>query len=65
LGIAAGPDGNLWFTNLGNNSVGRVTPAGVVSNFTGSGISDPFGIAAGPDGNLWFTMNRPGIRGGS
>jgi streptogramin lyase len=25
LGIAAGPDGNLWFTNQGNNSIGRIT----------------------------------------
>ena len=54
-GITAGPDGNLWFTNSGNNSIGRITPAGVVSNFTGAGINGPNGITAGPDGNLWFT----------
>jgi hypothetical protein len=24
-GITAGPDGNLWFTNLGNDSIGRIT----------------------------------------
>jgi streptogramin lyase len=52
-GIAAGPDGNLWFTN--DNSIGRITPAGVVSNFTDPTISGPQAIAAGPDGNLWFT----------
>ena len=55
FGIAAGPDGNLWFTNYGNDSIGRITPAGVVSTYTGAGISHPVGIAAGPDGNVWFT----------
>src|SRR5690242_9029281 len=51
--IAAGPDGNLWFTN--DDSIGRITPAGVVSTFTDPSIGSPSGIAAGPDGNLWFT----------
>jgi streptogramin lyase len=56
-GIAAGPDGNLWFTEFGGNRIGRITPAGVVTEFS-AGItsgSSPAGIAAGPDGNLWFT----------
>ena len=57
LGIAAGPDGNLWFTSTGNASIGRVTPAGVIANFTGTDIQYPAGIAAGPDGNMWFTNN--------
>ncbi len=55
-GITAGPDGNLWFTELNGNKIGRITPAGAISEFPiptpGSG---PFGITAGPDGNLWFT----------
>lgn len=25
LGMAVGPDGNPWFTNYGNNSIGRIT----------------------------------------
>ncbi len=53
--ITAGPDGALWFTNAGNNSIGRITTAGVVTNYTGTGIIDPEGITAGPDGALWFT----------
>ena len=28
-GIAAGPDGNLWFTEYNGNQIGRITPAGV------------------------------------
>jgi streptogramin lyase len=31
-GIASGPDGALWFTNLGNNSIGRITTAGAFTN---------------------------------
>ena len=40
---------------IGNDSIGRITTAGVVTNYTGTGISDPYGITAGPDGALWFT----------
>ena len=53
--IAAGGDGSLWFTENYGNKIGRITTAGVITEFaiptTGSG---PQGIAAGPDGNLWF-----------
>src|SRR5262245_18799499 len=56
-GITRGPDGNLWFTEADANRIGRITPAGVVTEFS-AGItpnSQPSGITAGPDGNLWFT----------
>jgi hypothetical protein len=56
-GIAAGPDGNLWFAEYFGNRIGRITPAGVVTEFS-AGISPGSGlgaITAGPDGNLWFT----------
>jgi virginiamycin B lyase len=56
FGIVTGPDGNLWVTAGGGNSIFRVTPAGAMTRYViptaGSG---PSGIAAGPDGNLWFT----------
>ena len=45
----------MWFTNFGNNTIGRITTGGAVTNYTGTGISDVYGIAAGPDGALWFT----------
>jgi len=56
--IAAGPDGALWFTEVCDNKIGRITTSGTVSLFTiPSANSDPSGIAAGPDGALWFTEN--------
>jgi virginiamycin B lyase len=54
-GIAVGSDGALWFTNSRNNSIGRVTTSGVVTNYSDTTIDQPWGIAAGPDGALWFT----------
>ena len=58
--IAAGPDGDLWFTNTGSGgSIGRVSPTGVVANFTGSPSPSGSGITTGPDGNLWFTDCGP------
>jgi streptogramin lyase len=58
-GIAAGPDGNLWFTEQTGNRIGRITPTGAVTEFsTGiTGNAQPLGITAGPDGNMWFTEN--------
>jgi streptogramin lyase len=59
LGITAGPDGNMWFTEVSGSRIGRITPAGVITDWsTGSGISTnsrPWGITAGADGNLWFS----------
>jgi hypothetical protein len=58
--IAAGPDGNLWFTESGGpGGIGRITPSGVITEFT-AGLtsgSSPWAITAGADGNLWFTEN--------
>jgi virginiamycin B lyase len=57
-GIASGPDGNLWFPQFGNNTIGRITTSGIVTDFplpTPSAL--PLFITSGPDGNLWFTEN--------
>lgn len=56
--IVAGPDGNLWIQSANQFSspiIGRLTPAGVYTEFpipTGFVVHD---IAPGVDGNLWFT----------
>jgi len=55
-GIAAGPDGSLWFTEPGANQIGKITQAGVVTEYPiRTSGSDPLQIVAGPDGRLWFT----------
>jgi len=61
-GITAGPDGNVWFLEddaaLAVNKVGRITPAGDITEFP---IPDPLHlfhptrITTGPDGSLWFS----------
>ena len=53
--ITAGPDGNLWFIMCVRGTIGRITPAGVMTEFTlAASYSAPVDITAGPDGNLWF-----------
>jgi len=60
--ITAGPDGNLWFTDVRDNAIGigRITTAGGVTEFSIAPHPDlvlPSGaIAAGPDGNLWIAI---------
>jgi virginiamycin B lyase len=56
-GIVAGPDGNVWFGELGGG-IGRITPAGVITEFSTPVGSNPFAITAGADGNLWYTSNH-------
>ena len=34
LGHHGGPDGNVWFTESIGNKIGRITPAGVITEFT-------------------------------
>jgi len=55
--LTPGPDGNVWFTQASGDlhSLGRVTPAGVLTTFH---IADnnawTNGIATGADGEIWF-----------
>ncbi len=73
-GIAAGPDGNMWFTETTSrysrrgtvhvrSAVARITPRGRITEYPlPDPNSGPTGITAGPDGNMWFTeMNAERI----
>jgi virginiamycin B lyase len=57
--IAAGPDGNLWFTDKGSTpAIGTINPTTFAITTYSSGVnagSAPGGIGTGADGNLWFT----------
>jgi len=61
--IAAGRDGNMWFTENSISEIGQITTKGIVTSF-GAGTcglyvpAQPGAIAAGPDGNLWFTITN-------
>lgn len=54
--IAAGADGSMWFTEFAADRIGRISPAGVITQFSvptaGAG---PYQITAGPHGAMWFT----------
>ncbi len=57
VGIVAGPDGDLWFTENGLNRIGHMTTAGVFKPEAVVPRSSTFpeGIAVGSDANIWFT----------
>jgi hypothetical protein len=55
-GIVSGPDGNLWFVEETAGQVGRITPSGVITEFSTITPSYlPADIAVGSDNNLWVT----------
>jgi virginiamycin B lyase len=55
-GIAAGPDGAVWFTDEGAGDAGRITPDGAVTRYPLGQGARPIGITAGPDGALWVAQ---------
>ncbi|MGA9856680.1 MAG: hypothetical protein WBQ18_02390 [Solirubrobacteraceae bacterium] len=62
FGITSGPDGNLWFTDLGciglgRCSIGRIAAGGSVTLLRRglNAHSVPYTIAAAAGGDLWFT----------
>jgi streptogramin lyase len=57
VAIAVGSDGNLWFTENRVDNIGKITPAGLVTEIPITPGASPSGICLGPDGNLWFTEN--------
>ena len=57
-GLAAGPDGAMWFTGKATGTIGRIARDGRVSHFplpAGGPGSKPIYIHAGPDGAMWAT----------
>ena len=64
-GIAAGPDGAVWFAESQGNKIGRMTPNGQLTEYPlpvdpNLPSYQPENIVTGPDGNLWFTVNGQG-----
>ena len=69
LDITQGSDGNFWFTEgnvnppqpFGPHNVGRITPAGDVTEFAVCTFCFPNRIVQGPGGILYFTKSDPGL----
>jgi RHS repeat-associated protein len=57
-GISNGPDGNIWFTELGANKIANVTTGGTFTETALSSNYLPYYITTGPDNNLWFTERQ-------
>jgi virginiamycin B lyase len=60
-GIVAGPGNDAWFTDPGNDVIGRITAKGTytLQQPAGAAVSD--GITVGPDNNVWFTLGGGGV----
>lgn len=54
LEITAGPDGNVWFTEPNAMKLGRITPAGTVTEFSPPSQGYLFDVTGGSDGDVWF-----------
>ena len=56
-----GPDGAIWFAEIGTSKVGRIATDGTLLEFTvptaGANIS---GVTTGPDGAIWFAEDGVG-----
>ena len=63
--ITVGPDGNLWFLDVATPAIAKITPAGVITEFTVGLLAGamPETLTAGADGNMWFTDKAQGAIG--
>jgi virginiamycin B lyase len=62
--VAAGKDGNIWFTEGIAGTIGRVSPEGAVSIFPIPNSNPaPLSITAASDGSLWFSEGNYALLG--
>ena len=55
-GMVMDDSGNLFVTNSWDNTVKKITPAGVVSSFVTTGLNSPFGITT--DSTYLYVTNQ-------
>jgi sugar lactone lactonase YvrE len=51
-GVATDKDANVYVTDFGNNSIRKITPAGVVTTITKTGLNLPYGLAVDANYNI-------------
>lgn len=57
-GIVEGSDGNIWYSTLGTNMIGKMTSDGTTTEWSiPTSNSNPTDVCLGPDGNVWFVEN--------
>jgi len=55
--IIAGPDGAMWFSDQGENRIGRITMNGEITMFDlPQALFDPRELVTGGDGAVWFAV---------
>jgi len=54
-GLAFDNSGNMYATSFSGNTIYKIVPSGVISNFVTAGLSGPHDITFGPDGNLYVS----------
>jgi streptogramin lyase len=64
VGMAAAPDGTLWFANYGSDTIGEVdATTGTVTSHADANIDGPRSVTVAPDGVVWFTSTENGRLG--
>lgn len=59
VNVVAGPSGDVYVADFGNDAIRVVTPEGVTSTLTlQTGFSRPFGMAFTPNGNFYVQTDR-------
>ena len=61
--IVLGPDGNMWFTEANAHKIGRITPAGVITEFPVTTTAQSIGPIVAVGGVLWFAESNSGELG--
>lgn len=59
--MVLGPDGDIWFSDMGTTSIGKIAPDGTIIEYPLAMGAMPTNITVGPDGNLWFSDNSAAI----
>jgi len=59
--IATGSDKNVWFTELLNPRIGKITQSGVITEYAIPSGTSGIDIAAGASGTLWFSEQNGSI----